>query len=67
MPDSERIKEVEKNEYRYLDILEYNKIKESKMKENFRRECLRRAKLIMKSRRNGRNKILAINTWTVCS
>ena len=65
MPDGERIKEIEKNGYRYLGILEYNKIKESKMKENFRREYLRRTKLIMKSRLNGRNKIIAINTWAV--
>ena len=35
------------------------------MKENFRREYLRRAKLIMKSRLNVRNKIKAINTWAV--
>ena len=54
MPDGERIKEVEKNGYRYLGILGYNKIKESKMKENFRREYLRRTKLIMRSRVNGR-------------
>ena len=65
MPDGERIKEVEKNGYKYLGILEYNKIKESKMKENFQREYLRRTKLIMKSRLNGRNKIIAINTWAV--
>ena len=62
MPDGERIKEVEKNRYRYLGILEYNKIKESKLKQNFRREYLRRTKLIMKVRLNGRNKIIAINT-----
>ena len=49
MPDGERIKEVEKNGYRYLSILEYKKIKESKMKENFRREYLSRTKLITKS------------------
>ena len=67
MPDGERIKEVEKNGYRYLRILDYNKIKESKMKENFRREHLRRTKLIMKSRLNGRNKIIAINTWALSS
>ena len=35
MPDGERIKEVKKNGYKYLGILECNKIKESKMKENF--------------------------------
>ena len=30
MPDAERIIEIEKDGYRYLGILEYNKIKESK-------------------------------------
>ena len=44
IPDGERIKEVEKNGCKYPSILEYNKIKESKMKENFWREYLRRAK-----------------------
>ena len=38
IPDGERIKEIKKNGYKYLGILEYNKIKESKMKENFRTE-----------------------------
>ena len=65
MPDGERIKKIEKNGYRYLGILEYNKIKENKMKENFRREYLRRTKLIMKSKLSGRNKIIAINTRAV--
>ena len=35
MPDGERIKEVEQNGYKYLGILEYKKIKENEMKENF--------------------------------
>ena len=39
MCDSRRSKEAEKNGYKYLGILEKNKIKESsKMKENFWRE-----------------------------
>ena len=49
MPDGEIIKEVVKNGYQYLGILEYNKSKESKMKENFQKEYLRRTKLMMKS------------------
>ena len=65
IPNVERIKEVEKNGYRYLGILEYNKITESKMKENFWREYLKRTKLIMKCRLSGRNKIIAINKWAV--
>ena len=65
MSDGERIKKVEKNGYKYLGILEDNKIKENKMKDNFRRDYLRKTKLIMKSRHNDRNKIIAINVWAV--
>ena len=54
--DDERIKEVEKSANKYLGILEYNKIKERKMKENFWREYLRRTKLIIKNWLNDRNK-----------
>ena len=61
MHDGETINEVEKNGYGYLVILEYNKIKESKMKENFRGEYMTRTKLVMKSSLNGRNKIITIN------
>ena len=63
MPDGESIKKVDKNGHIYLGILEYNKTKESKMKENFREEYLRKTKLIMNSRFNDRNKITAINTF----
>ena len=65
MPDGERIKKVEENGYKYLGILEYNKIKKRELKGNFQRERLRRTKLIFKSRLNGRNKIMAINKWAV--
>ena len=60
MPDGERIKEVEQNGYKYLGILEYKKIKENEMKENFWRKYLRRIKLIMKSKLNDRNKTMAV-------
>ena len=35
------------------------------MKENFQREYLRKTKLVMKCRLNGKNKIIQINTWAV--
>ena len=35
------------------------------MKEVFRREYLRQVYLVMKSKLNGRNKIMAINAWAV--
>ena len=61
----EKIREVDEEGYKYLGILELDKIKEKEMKELFRMEYLRRVRLVMKSRLNGRNKIGAINTWAV--
>ena len=40
-------------------------IKEQEMKVKFRNEYFRRAKLILKSKLNGRNKIMALDTWAV--
>ena len=72
MPDGERIRKVDKNAIQvfkmvstYLGILEYNKIKKSKIKKNIRREYLRRTELIMKSKLNGRNNIIAIKAQAV--
>ena len=65
LANSETIKEVGDEGYKYLGILELDKIKEKEMKELFRKEYLRRVNLIMKSKLNGRNKILAANTWAV--
>ena len=61
----EKIREVDEEGYKYLGILELDKIREKEMKELFRMEYLRRVRLVMKSRLNGRNKIGAINTWAV--
>ena len=35
------------------------------MKDKFKNNYFRRAKLILKSKLNGRNKIMALNTWAV--
>ena len=40
-------------------------MKENEMKEVFSKEYLRRTKLIMRSKLNGRNKIIAVNIWAV--
>ena len=45
--------------------MDYDRVKEQEMKDKFKNEYFRRAKLIMKSKLNGRNKIMALNTWTV--
>ena len=61
----EMIKEVTEEGYKYLGILELDKVKEQEMKQEFRAEYMRRLKLIMKSKLHGRNKIKAINTWAI--
>ena len=67
IPGDARIitKQEEKIEKYLLLIKEFDKIKDSEMKECFRKEYLRRTKAIMKSRLHGRNKIMAMNTWAV--
>ena len=59
------MREIDERKYRYLGIVEMDKIKEMDMKEKFAKEYKKRLKLFFKSKLNCRNKILAINTWTV--
>ena len=54
------IKEVTEEGYKYLGILELDKVKDQEMKQEFSAECMRRLKIIMKSKLHGRNKTKAI-------
>ena len=63
--DGQHMKDIDETGYTYLGILETDKIKEKEMKEKFSREYLRRLRLILRSKLNGRNKIMAVNTWAV--
>ena len=65
LPSVEKIKEIEEDGYKYLGILEYDRVKEKEMKDKFKNEYFRRAKIILKSKLNGRNKIMVLNTWAV--
>ena len=65
LPSGEKVREIEEDGYKYLGILEYDRVKEQEMKDKFRNEYFRRAKLILKSKLNGRNKVMALNTWAV--
>ena len=67
LPSREKIQNIEEGGYKYLGITEYDRIKESTMKESFRKERLRRTKTIIKGRLNGKNTIKAMNTWAVSS
>ena len=65
LSSGEKIRETDEGGYKYLGILEYDRVKEQEMKDKFRNEYFRRTKLILKSKLNGRNKIMALNTWAV--
>jgi hypothetical protein len=56
---------IEEDGYKYLGILELDKIMEGEMKRKFVKEYGRRLRLVLKSKLNGRKKIMAMNTWAV--
>ena len=65
LPSGEKIREIEEDGYKYLGILEYDRVKEQEMKDKFRNEYFKRAKLIFKSKLNGRIKIMPLSAWAV--
>ena len=66
MPDNEEIKEIDKDRgYKYLGVLEADKIKDKEMKEKIQKEYFRRVRRILKSKLNSGNTILATNSRAV--
>ena len=65
LPKCEVMKEVEKEGYAYLGIVELHKIKGNEMKEKTIKEYKRRLRLVLKSKLNVKNKITAVNAWAV--
>ena len=46
LPSGEKIREIEEDGHKYLGIFEYDRVKEQEIKDKFRNEHFRRAKLI---------------------
>ena len=65
LADGRRMKSVEEDGYKYLGILEYNEVLYAEMKIRLQNEYYRRLKRILKSKLNGKNVIMAVNTWAV--
>ena len=65
LPDGQDMKDINETGYTYLGILETDKINEREMKEKFSKEYLRRLRLILRSKLNGRKKVIAVNIWAV--
>ena len=55
------MKGIDETGYTYFEILETDKIKEKEMKGKFSKEYLWRLRLVLRSKLNGRNKIIAVN------
>ena len=59
------MKNIEEGEYKYLGILEAAGLKHEEMKDQIKKEYIRRVRNILKSKLNGGNIILAINSRAV--
>lgn len=67
LPDRLVIEEIDENGYKYIGILERDQMKEKETKELLLKEYKERLKLVLKTKLNGRNKKLAVNTCTIAS
>uniref|UniRef100_A0A1X7TDD6 Reverse transcriptase domain-containing protein n=1 Tax=Amphimedon queenslandica TaxID=400682 RepID=A0A1X7TDD6_AMPQE len=65
LPSGDVVKEIEEEGYRYLGILEKDEILSQTMKEKIMGEYYRRLRLILRSKLNGKNKMMGINMWVV--
>ena len=62
MPDGKMMKNIEEGGYKYLEILEAD---DEEMKGQIKKEYIIGERNILKSKLNGGNIILAINSWAV--
>lgn len=67
MPDGQSMDDLGEESYKYLGILEADKIKMDSMKEKVRTNYYSRIRKLMKSSLNGGNVIQAINSWAVAA
>ena len=65
MPDGKMMRNIEEGGYKYLEILEADGVKHEEMKDQIKKEYIRRVRNILKSKLNGGNIILAINSRAV--
>ena len=63
MPDGQLMKDLGDGDYKYLGILEADKIRMGEMKVRVRKEYYRRIRKLLTSKLNGGNMIKVMNTW----
>lgn len=67
MPDGQVLQDLGDESYKYLGILEADKIKMEEMKVKVGREYYRRIRNVLESKLNGGNIVKAMNTWAVAA
>lgn len=65
MNDGCKIEDIGHGSYKYLGVLEADKIKMQEMKDKVRKEYFKRLRKVLESKLNGGNTVKAINTWAV--
>ena len=65
MPDGKMMKNIEEDRYKYLGILEADGVKHEEIKDQIKKEYIRRDQNILKSKLNEWNIILTINSKAV--
>ena len=65
LPNGEEIGDPDAEGYKYLGVLELDTMLCKEMKEKVKETYLKRLKLLLKSRLNGRNLFTGINAWAV--
>ena len=65
IPSRKILNEVERGGYRYLRVLDLNKVSDEEMKQQHKKEYKRRLRLILSPKLHGRNKIMAVNIGAV--
>ena len=65
MPDGKIMKNIDESGYRYLGILEADGVKHEEMEDQIKKEYIRRVRNMLKSKLNGGNIILVINSKAV--
>jgi hypothetical protein len=67
MPDGQMMKDLEEQSYKYLGVLEADRMKMEDMKEKVKTEYYKRVRKVLESKLNGGNVVKAINVWAVAA
>ena len=65
LPNHVKIRTLEEETHKYLDILEADTIKQVEMKDKIRKEYHKRTRKLLETKLSSRNLIKGINTWAV--